>query len=212
MILTTQFRAWWARSQSINQAMNHPHIAICLGHSRRINGRPEGGAVSHDGKLSEWNYNLPLAILIRQELKQHGVRAEIISEYEGTSYGAAQRWLAGKLRELGVTCAVELHFNAADDSAANGHEWLAWHSSANGKYLANCLHLAMCQEVPGLKSRGVKPKDASARGAEFLKGTHCPAVIAEPFFGSSPHDWAIANQEREQIAKAYAAGILEFLK
>lgn len=188
-----------------------PHLAICIGHSRLINGHPEGGAISHDGKKSEWNYNLSLAILIRQELKSHGIRAEIVSKYEGASYGSAQRWLAGHLRELEVIAAIELHFNAADSPEAHGHEWLYWSTSGHGKRLAQCLEAEMCLGVPELRTRGIKPKGTGDRGAEFLRGTHCPAVICEPFFGTSPSDWATAQAKQAKIAKAIAEGVMEFL-
>ncbi|RYD26970.1 MAG: hypothetical protein EOP87_21905, partial [Verrucomicrobiaceae bacterium] len=83
--------ALWDSAPPPDYIMNkaNAHIALCVGHSRRINGHPEGGAVSHDGKTNEWNHNLPLAILIRARLKQHGIRATIISEYQGGSYDSA---------------------------------------------------------------------------------------------------------------------------
>ena len=69
----------------------------------------------------------------------------------------------------------------------------------------------MCLAVPQIKARGIKPKTAPARGAEFLKGTHCPAVIMEPFFGSNASDWKTATERRAAIARAITSGILEFL-
>jgi len=45
----------------------------------------------------------------------------------------------------------------------------------------------------------------------FLRGTHCPAVICEPFFGSNPGDWQTAKDKKTNIARAIAEGILEYL-
>jgi N-acetylmuramoyl-L-alanine amidase len=190
--------------------MNHPLIALCVGHSRRINGHPEGGAVSVGG-VSEWTYNCELAEMVRELLAASRVNARIYSNYEGGWYGTAQRWLASVLRLDAATLAVEFHFNSSDNPAATGHEWLYWTTSKNGKRLAECLHSEMCLAVPQLKARGIKPKTASDRGAEFLKGTHCPAVIMEPFFGSHAGDWQTATDKRDDIARAIASGILEFL-
>lgn len=185
-------------------------IAICVGHSRKVNGRPEGGAVSHDGRSNEWIYNLPLAGEIAALIAGKVDKVEIISEYQGGGYGSAQRWLAKHLKSLGATLAVELHFNSAS-SDGTGHEWLYWHNSSNGKKLATSLHLNMCLVLPQIKSRGIKPKFSGDRGSEFLSGTHCPAIIAEPFFGSHPADWATAQSHRSDIARAIAEGILDYL-
>lgn len=184
-------------------------VALCVGHSRRqASGCPEGGAVTHDGQVNEWTYNHKLAQLIATELHdEHGIHAYILNDYGERPYSAAIAWLAAELRALGnIRLAVELHFNAATP-AATGHEWLYWHSSHKGKLLATHLHLAMCRNVPGIKARGVKPRTSSDRGSEFLRRTHCPAVIAEPFFGSHPNDWRIARAHQSIIAKAIAAGI-----
>ena len=188
-----------------------PKIAICVGHSRIVNGHPEGGAVSVGG-VSEWNYNRDLANLIMASLDDLSVDSVIVSEYAGEGYGAAQRWLAGALRTMGATAAIELHFNSAEDPAANGHEWLHWHSSTGGKRLAEALNREMTAGVPDLRARGLKPKAPGDRGAEFLRGTHCPAVIIETGFGSSPHDWKILVQQKPAIAHAISGGIADFLR
>ena len=190
--------------------MNFPLVAICVGHSRKINGHPEGGAVSVGG-VSEWTYNKELAGMIRDILAQARVDSRIYSEYEGGWYGTAQRWLASVLRLDNATLAIELHFNCSDSPSATGHEWLYWGTSKSGKRLAECLSAEMCLSLPELKARGIKPKTASDRGAEFLKGTHCPAVIAESFFGSNTHDWEIAVSRKQSLARAIAQGILEYM-
>lgn len=188
-----------------------PHIAICIGHSRLVNGRPEGGAVSHDGKSSEHTYNLPLAILIRQEIQKLGFRAIVISKYDGAGYGSAQRWLAAQLKAEGVSLAIELHFNSSDDPAGNGHEWLYWGTSTRGRNLADKINQAVTAAVPGIRPRGLKPKNSADRGAEFLKGTHCPAVICEPGFGSNVRDWQQLQDHRSELARAIAAGCVASL-
>lgn len=190
--------------------MNPPLVALCVGHSRKIHGHPEGGAVSVGG-VSEWTYNRELAAMVQELLAKARVKSRVYDAYQGSGYGSAQQWLASNLRLDGATLAVELHFNAADSPAATGHEWLYWATSKNGQRLAECLSAEMCLGVPQLKTRGIKPKTASDRGAEFLKGTHCPAVIAEPFFGSNPADWQTSVDRKQSIARAIACGILEYL-
>jgi N-acetylmuramoyl-L-alanine amidase len=149
--------------------------------------------------------------LTAAELSNRMIPSIIISRYEGNGYGAAQRWLAGRLRELSATAAIELHFNSDDSPEATGHEWLHWHSSKEGKRLAGCLDAEMCLCLPGIRRRGLKLKVRGDKGAEFLKLTHCPAVIAEPFFGSNPSDWKTACDKRDCIARAIAEGVAEWL-
>lgn len=185
-------------------------IAICIGHSRRRpDGSVEGGAISHDGTSSEWNYNRNLARLVATELQEaHGLPAILVNDYQGASYGAAMRWLAGYLRGLGkIKLAVELHFNSAEVPTARGHEWLYWHASPQGKRLAAALNLEMRWGFPSIPARGAKALDSGARGAEFLRLTHCPAVICEPFFGSNAQDWETASTHQEGIARCIAGAL-----
>tara|TARA_B100000579_G_C22711882_1_gene794983 strand:- start:870 stop:1100 length:231 start_codon:yes stop_codon:yes gene_type:complete len=61
---------------------------------------------------------------------------------------------------------------------------------------------------PLFTSRGIKFRRKGHRGAGFLRLTHCPAVIAEPFFGSCKDpDWDLAVNHKEGIAKSIAGGI-----
>ena len=186
-------------------------IALCVGHSRQVNDKPEGGAVTHDGSINEWTWNSTMARHIAGHLLLRRVQSVIVDRYEGRGYATSMQWLAEHLKDRSVTAALELHFNRVPPSAAHGHEWLYWHSSKAGRRLAENLEQEMCFGVPQIKTRGIKPKYSSDRGALFLRGTHCPAVICEPFFGSNPGDWQTAKDKKTNIARAIAEGILEYL-
>lgn len=183
-------------------------VTLGIGHSRLVNGKPEGGARSVDG-TSEWEYHRGFTQHLADILcDRHQVASIIVDEYQGGSYGAAMAWLGQTLREQDVDLAVELHFNAATGTA-RGHEWLYWHSSAAGKKLATNLHLSFSRHFPQavIPARGVKPRTAADRGALFLQRTHCPAVICEPFFGDNPADWTLATKQWVKMADAIATGI-----
>ena len=186
-------------------------IAICIGHSRRVHGRHEGGAISWDDSTSEWTYNKTLGERVFALLASAGVPAVVIADYEGESYGSAQRWLAGRLRSLDADIAVELHFNSSDDPQANGQEMLYWHQSVRGRSLAQSISDEFAAKIGELKNRGIKPKSSADRGAEFLRGTHCPACIVESGFGSNFGDWEIMTTRREQVAGAIASGIISHI-
>lgn len=189
--------------------MSAPLIAICVGHSRQIKGKTEGGAVSVGG-VSEHSYNYDLAQIIRSELSKMVIASFIVSEYKGAGYTAAQKWLSGYIKGLGATLALELHFNSAAPSA-EGHEWLHWATSKNGQKLATAISVEFSEEFPDRKKRGVKPIGSADRGGEFLKLTHCPAVICEPFFGSNQNEWRFAEANQSKIGLVIAKGIRDYL-
>jgi N-acetylmuramoyl-L-alanine amidase len=60
-------------------------------------------------------------------------------------------------------------------------------------------------------NRGIKAKVSGERGGEFLKLTHCPAVIAEPFFGDNAQEWQTASSSVSAMAEAMATGICDYL-
>jgi N-acetylmuramoyl-L-alanine amidase len=184
-------------------------VALCVGHSRHINGRRDGGAVSVGG-VSEWEFNRDLAYQIERILREKGVQAFVLDDYRGSGYTDSMRWVASELKARKATVALECHFNSANGTA-KGHEWLYWGHSKRGKALADALRGAYSEAFPSAVSRGSKPKVSGDRGGEFLKLTHCPAVIAEPFFGSNPQEWQIAASSVTAIAEAMAEGMIDFL-
>lgn len=175
-------------------------IALCVGHSRQ----GDCGALSIDGHTTEYEYNCDLAQRISKKTRRP---VRVYDTYEGGGYTSAMRWLARKLKDDGAELAVELHFNSASP-AATGHEWLYWNSSEKGRLLARSLRDSMEDSFPMFTSRGIKPREKGSRGAAFLRLTHCPAVIAEPFFGSNKDDWDIATKHKEGVAAAIASGVM----
>lgn len=177
-------------------------IAICVGHSRG-----DGGAISVGG-MNEWHYNRVLGGNIVQILRDRWIPAMLIDRYAQTGYGRAMEMLATSLKGQRVEMAVELHFNSATSAAATGHEWLYWQSSVPGRALAQCLDRRMSEAFPKHKRRGLKPiVSENDRGGGFLKKTHCPAVICEPFFGTNVDDWRLATKCRDALALVIADGI-----
>jgi len=180
-------------------------IAICIGHSRKINGRYDGGAWSETLKTNERNFNLQVADKLSKYLAQNGIPSAIISDYKGGGYGYAMQSAADQIKDVRASIALELHFNSATPSA-NGHEWIYWHSSKAGKALAQAFQAQFNKDHPNIKSRGLKGITAQMRGGCFLRFTHCPSLILEPFFGSNESDCRQVTPEG--IAKSYAKAII----
>jgi N-acetylmuramoyl-L-alanine amidase len=177
--------------------------AICVGHSRMIGTRRDGGAFSTHLGVNERDFNLRVV----EEMKRLDPTLVVLDKYEGRSYKAAMQWLADSIRSAGCNVAVELHFNSATP-AAKGHEWLYWLTSKRGMALASCFRKAFRDAFPEIVDRGIKPKGAGDRGAEFLRLTHCPSVIVEPFFGSSGWDCAVIDKKgHKAVASAYVSAL-----
>ncbi len=197
-------------------------VAICVGHSRRVAGRIEGGAVSTGG-MNEHTYNSQVAERLMIHLARDGrVHPFLFKEYKGGGYDAAMDWLARMLRhhESGrpFALALELHFNSndADDNPetpddAHGMEQLYYTTSPQSKAAAQAIDDAQAAAFPNAKRRGLKPIKKGGRGWQFLKYTPCPAVIAEPFFGSNVTEWNTYAHRIDDLARAQAAGILAYL-
>ena len=177
-------------------------IAICVGHSRP----GDRGAVSADG-TTEHCFNRMIATEVAARLHAMGVPSVVIAAYEGRTYGLAMTWVARKILAAKAALAVELHFNASDNRNATGHEWLYLTGCHGGRDIARCMHRAMVREFPDQEARGAKAISPADRGAQFLTKTHCPAVLAEPFFGTSWGDWEAVAEHPAALANALAVGL-----
>ena len=180
-------------------------VAICVGHSR-----PNDNGAVNTGGVSEWAFNQPLAKRVCELIERAGYSAVLIDRYEGSGYSPAMLWLARRLKELNVDVALELHFNSAGP-LATGYEFLHWFCSPKGLTLASKMGKAFAKAFPEQRDRGLKSINAADRGGLFLRKSHCPALICEPFFGSNAKDSAFFSTHREELAKAYAEGVLNWL-
>lgn len=179
-------------------------IAICIGHSRKISGRYDGGAYSEHLKINERDFNLKVASRLGDLLCSNGIESVILDDYKGNGYGSAMVDAARQVKGVKASLAIELHFNSASPSAT-GHEWLYWHTSEVGRQAAGKFDAEFSKAFPAMKKRGLKAITSKDRGGKFLELTHCPALILEPFFGSNVRDCTEIDIER--LAGAYAKAI-----
>lgn len=203
MNLWQRIKLWLKPTMEPNPAK----IAICIGHSRFIGGKRDGGATSVSG-VSEWEYNRELGLTIQEKLRADGIKSFIVDRYQGNGYTDSAKWLASHLQAEHATHAIELHFNAATGTA-RGHEFLYWHSSEKGQKMATFIENNFKRWFPEQIARGAKSKTASDRGGAFLQLTKCPAVICEPGFGDNEKDWAFLRAHDYEIAGCIAQALKE---
>jgi len=193
-------------------------IAISAGHNFRTGARALDGA-------DEWSYNTKVADELCNILHARGHTVLRMVRDKSLAYGAAMRKLADQMREAKAELALELHFNCSNTVSANGFEFLHYVHSPKGRKLAQALGVSMAKSFPTIAQRGNdkgarslyfheadKAQAYSRRGGEFCYHTPCPAVVCEPFFASSPHDYTPMAKAHKQLAAAYADGIESHLK
>lgn len=164
-------------------------IAILAGHG---NGDP--GAVGNNTREYDWNLDL-----VNRMVRYLNVPYTIVHRetYSG---------LASKVNSTGARIAIEFHCNSFSKPSATGSEVLYWHTSSAGKAIASKLQKTLVN-VLGLADRGLKPISKGDRGWRFMHGTKMPCVLVESFFISNPNDLRIANERKEDLAKALAETI-----
>ena len=139
-------------------------VAICVGHSRI----GDKGASSVGG-VDEWTYNKKVADLLQNHLRHQGVQSVVFDDYPSESYSRAMDWLGQSVAKEKCDIAIELHFNSYSSTKAEGYEYLHYHTSNNGRRLAECFRKAQSETFKVQKDRGVKAIEPDGRGAGFLR-------------------------------------------
>lgn len=191
-------------------------VALCIGHSPR-----DGGAEILGTNTSEYMYWERHAPIIRDMLAARGINAHICNRAEAG--GTTPSYAAKACNETLADLAVELHFNAADDPAANGAECLHWYNSPKGEQAAACIQRRLVDYL-AVRDRGllkVCPDKATRdrltkaghraacdRATEFFRRTTMPAVIVEPCLaGSNTEEARLLLASPNATCLAIARGI-----
>jgi len=183
-------------------------VALCVGHSRTVNGHLDGGAVSWDGHENEWTFNNDLVLEISARLEAVGIGSLVLNRYQGDGYEAAMAWVAAQIKDAGCDLAGEFHFNDAEP-AAHGHEVLCCRGSVKGNAAATFIDRRI-GAVFGNPDRGVEELGPDDRGYAFVFLPDCPAFISEPGFGSNPGDWEWMVAHIDDLAQAVADAIQDY--
>lgn len=173
-------------------------LAIVVGH----NARSQGAVRKDTGETEfEWNSDLSQMICDEAETFFPDIVVKVFFRKPGGGYRKEIERVYREVDAWGANFSIELHFNSHGSSSATGSEVL---SSGSPKSLA--LAGAMQAEflrLMGLKDRGVKVVTKGRGGASLISG-RAPAILTEPFFGSSPKGLAATDERHEKRALARA--------
>ncbi|MEO0859237.1 MAG: N-acetylmuramoyl-L-alanine amidase [Pseudomonadota bacterium] len=181
-------------------------LAIVVGHNS-----VSQGAVRKDTGETEFVWNSRLAKMIARQGEDHGLDVKVFHRTSGGGYSTELRRVYGETDRWGADATVELHFNGASSAAATGTETLSSGTALSLK-LAASVQREMVAAL-GLRDRGVKTRAAKDRGGKSLFSGQAPAILIEPFFGSSAKGTAATDtaQEQERLALAILEGAADAL-
>lgn len=169
-------------------------ICLIIGH-----GGNDYGAVNNNTKETEVGYNTDLVHKLKEMLDKKDYIVDVynrgFNKLENVHY----------LNKIGYDIMISFHCNAFNGKAS-GTEVLYWHSSKNGKNLAQNI-LDNIIEVFGLANRGLKPIDIGDRGAYLLGRTKPVTVLIEPFFIDNDNDLKIGKEKKNEYIEAVSKAI-----
>ena len=176
-------------------------LAIVVGH----NSQAQGAARTDTGE-TEYVWNGRLAQVMEGLAPEFGIDLRVFRRVAGGGYRAEIRRVYSEVDRWGADASIELHFNGSADPSATGIETLS-SGTALSLRLAQAVQSEMIIAL-GLRDRGVKTIRGTDRGGASLISGAAPAILVEPFFGSSPKGQQATDEMREQnmLARAYLRG------
>lgn len=179
-------------------------LAIVVGHNSASQ-----GAVRQDTGESEFVWNGRLARRIERLAGDYGIQVRTFFRTPGGGYTREIERVYSEVDAWRADASVELHFNGAASPQATGTETLS-SGTALSLRLAESVQREMVVAL-GLRDRGIKTRASSDRGGGSLHSGRAPAILIEPFFGSSPEGTRATDEETEQerLADAVLHGAAE---
>lgn len=179
-------------------------LAIVVGHNSASQ-----GAVRGDTGESEFAWNGRLARRIEALGAEYDLEVRVFFRTPGGGYKTEIHRVYDEVDRWKADASIELHFNAAGSAAAEGTETLS-SGTALSLRLAESVQREMVVAL-GTRDRGIKTRAAQERGGQSLIAGRAPAILVEPYFGSSPLDQRATDEEGEQerLADAIVRGAAE---
>lgn len=178
-------------------------IVIDPGHG----GKDDGTQSVNLPKLQEKNLTLSTAKMVNNYLRGYGFKT-LMTREEDKFIPLSER--AAMANEKGAHLFVSVHYNAAENKAANGIEVFYYNSdkdekrTKDSKSLADAVLAQVIQET-GALSRGVKKKNLAV-----VRETTMPAILVEGGFMTNEDE--MNNIRNASYMKKIAWGIVQGIK
>jgi N-acetylmuramoyl-L-alanine amidase len=172
-------------------------LAIIVGHTKK-----DGGSVMAHGGMSEYDYNLKVAINMQLMQGAYGIRTQVI-----TRDGIWLRGAYAKAVFFGADVIVELHFNSDESKDAQGSLVLVSEDYEDHPF-AKILQKNMLALFGG-KDRGIVVPEKEDRGYTNINRP-TPYFLLEPFFGSNVDQCKFALDNIIKYAATIHDAVMEF--
>lgn len=180
---------------------NQPVVILDAGH-----GLPKDpGAIGIDGKTKESDLNFDLTMKTKKELEARGVKV-LLTRTDKNQFKTLQERINYAMSHNESDAYVSIHHNSHNKETAMGAQIHYDYYNSNGEKLAEKLHKPLADAVQ-TQDRGKIKSNFYTRNI-----TNQPAVIVETSFISNKNDLEKAKANQDQIAKALAQSILEYVQ
>lgn len=159
--------------------------------------------------LQEAQVALSVGELVKKYLEAIGYEVRMLQSdnlYYDTNYSDRPTAVVADANNWDADLFVSIHCNAASNPAALGTECLFYPGSTKSMLLSQMVQLQLIASLDTV-DRGIKER----ANLVVLKRTDMPATLVEIGFISNPDDAAILRDRQDDIARAIARGITDYV-
>lgn len=153
--------------------------------------------------LREKDLTLAIGKKVDAILKKHGL---VIVNSRTTDTTVSLTTRSTKANKENVKIFISIHINAFKDPKANGVETFSYPGSKEGAKLAKAIQDELVKAKLFKTNRGVKTANF-----HVLRETKAPAALTELGFITNVDDAQVLRTKQDDIAKAVATGVLNYL-
>ena len=168
-------------------------VALVIGHNKRS----KGAYSSIVG--SEYDYWKRIADKIKSEIPEF---VDVYERKANKAYILEMNEVLNELNKIDHKFCIELHFNSAENTQANGCECLVYCKNKKAKELA-INFMAMLQNTFVSKIRNnqgiIEIEDSKIRGGYGICNSKDTYILVEPFFGSNNDESLKFSIEKDVI-------------
>nr|DAY42653.1 MAG TPA: Cell wall hydrolase autolysin [Caudoviricetes sp.] len=168
-------------------------VALVIGHNQRSK-----GAYSQIVG-SEYDYWKRIAEKIKGEIPEF---VDVYERKANKAYILEMNEVLNELNKINYKFCIELHFNSAENTQANGCECLVYYKNNEAKELATNF-MAKLQNIFGSKIRGnhgiIEIQDSKTRGGYGICNSKDTYILVEPFFGSNNDESLKFSVEKDVV-------------
>lgn len=166
----------------------------------------DSGAVNATYGVEEASIARNIGALVEKYLHKAGIDTESLQSDNLAGDNPAYPEVCATANDSGADLFVSIHCNSFSDPAAKGTETLVYSLGSEAEKAAQVIQRQLVSTL-NMVDRGIKERP----NLIVLKSTSMPAVLIEVAFISNQSDVEILMYRQDDIARAIARGITDYL-